>query len=279
MSKAAHSPLGQWRGRTGGQVYRVRNGQQIVSSYQPAVANPKSDAQLLQRAKFNLMTKLNALFDARLLNGYSSSKGVARAMFSKNLMPGIYAQLLDGPGERKYRANIAPVNIVFGPNKENFIKASQSVASHIQLAPAGTVARLTFTNLGGLFDVDASVARIRFVDVFGSSVFDYSEVMVDSIEGTTIANMQPTLDFSGTGVHRLYLQVLDADNSLLNDFRGGSVVNAEAGDDNVIVESGASYASSYIVGGSYYIGSVEIADNRGGSDSVASVKASKSTKE
>lgn len=258
MAKANHSPLGQWRGRTGGQVYRVRNGEQIVSAYQPAVANPKSDAQMLQRAKFNLMTKLNALFDARLLNGYSSSKGVARAAFSKKIMPKIYAQQLSGPGERKYRANITPGDIVFGPKTENFIKAGESVAAHIQLAVAGTVARLTFTTLANLFDVDDTEARIRFVDVFGASAFQYNEVMYNAIEGTVIDSVGSTMDFSGEGLHRVYLQVLVPNNSQLNDFRGENLTNEGDGGDHVVADSGAGYATAYTVGGSYYIGSVEV---------------------
>lgn len=258
MAKATFSPLNNWRGRAGGQVYRVRNGVQIVSAYQSAVANPKSDAQMLQRTKFNLMTKLNALFDARLLNGFSSSKGIARAEFSKKLMPKIYAQLLSGSGERKYRANIAPEDIVFGPKAENFIKAGESVAAHIQLAAAGTVARLTFTTLSNLFDVDSTAARIRFVDVFGASTFQYNEVMCNAIDGAVIDSVTGTMDFSGEGIHRVYMQVLVPDNSQLNNFRGEGLANEEGGGDDIMADSGASYATAFTVGGSYYIGSVEV---------------------
>lgn len=258
MSKASHSPLGQWRGKTGGQVYRVRNGEQIVSAYQPAVANPKSDAQLMQRTKFNLMTKLNALFDARLLNGYSTSKGIARTMFSKKLMPSIYATQLSIPGERKFRANILAENIVFGPNHENYFKTTETVASHIALTAPGTQARLTFTSLPSLFDADTSVAKIRFVDVFGSSTYNYSEVKCDSIEGTVIDEVGATIDFEGNGFHRVYLQVLVPNNSNLNDFRGESVDSDDVDADNVIADAGANYASNYTVGGSYYIGSIDV---------------------
>lgn len=258
MSKASHSPLGQWRGKTGGQVYRIRNGQQIVSAYQPVVANPKTDAQLMQRTRFNLMTKLNGLFDTRLLNGFSTSKGIARAMFSKKIMPYIYAQQLLGPGERKYRANIAPENIVFGPNAKNFIKPTETLASHVALTAPGTQARLTFTNLSALFDVDDTKAKIRFVDVFGSSVYGYSEVMVDAIDGTIIEGVPATLDFEGVGWHRIYMQVLAPNDSTLNNFRGESVVNEGDLGDDVVADAGASYASAFTVGGSVYIGSIEV---------------------
>lgn len=258
MSKASYSPLGQWRGRTGGQVYRVRGGVQVISAYQPAVANPKSDAQMLQRAKFNLMTKLNALFDARLLNGFGSRKGIARAAFSKKLMPKIYAQQIAGPDEIKYRANIAPADIVFGPNNENYLNESATIASHIQLAAAGTVARLTFTTLEGLFDVDPQIARIRFIDVYGSSVFDYSEVKCYDINGTQIDSVPASLDFEGAGEHRMYMQVLMPNNDALNNFHGGAVTNDPNATNEVSAESGASYASAYKVGGSIYIGSVTV---------------------
>lgn len=256
MAKASYSPLNQWRGRAGGQVYRVRNGEQIVSAYQPAVANPKSDAQMMQRAKFNLMTKLNALFPASLLNGFSSSKGIARTMFSRKIMPKINIQQFAEVGERKFIAKIAPADIVFGPNAENFIKAGESVSSHIQLAAAGTVARLTFTTLANLFDVATDVARVRFVDVYGNSPFNYIEVMSDKIDGTIIDDVAATLDFSGEGMHRMYMQVMVPNTSNLNDYRGDRVENDPESTDEVTAESRANYATAYTVGGSYYIGSV-----------------------
>lgn len=258
MAKASYCPLNQWRGRAGGQVYRVRNGEQIVSSYQPAVSNPKTDAQMLQRAKFNLMTKLNALFDARLLNGFSSNKGIARAMFSKKVMPKIYAQQLAGSGDRKYRANILPGDIVFGPSAENYIKAGESVASHIQLAAAGTVARLTFTTLANLFNAESGEARVRFVDVFGSSVTQYSKVMCNDIDGVVIDSMSNTVDFNGEGMHRVYMQVLVPNTARLNDFRGEDLANDSQGGADVLADSSADFATAFTVGGSYYIGSVEV---------------------
>lgn len=258
MSKASHSPLGQWRGKTGGQVYRVRNGAQIISVYQPSVANPKSDAQLLQRTRFNLMAKLNALFDARLLNGFSSSKGVARAMFSKKLMPKIYAQDLQGPDQKVFRANIAPENIIFGPGKENFIKSGVTITSYIQLSAAGTVARLTFTTLPNLFNVDTAVARIRFVDVYGESAFQYNEVKVNAIDGEVIDSVASTLDFAGVGVHRVYMQVLAPSNQNLGNFSGNELANDPSGNFDVVADSGADYSASLTVGGSYYLGAVDV---------------------
>ena len=258
MAKASYSPLNQWRGRAGGQVYRVRNGEQIVSAYQPAVANPKSDAQMLQRAKFNLMTKLNAIFDARLLNGYSSSKGIARAKFSKRLMSKIYSQQLASVGERKYRANIPAEEIIFGPSAENYIKEGETVAGHLTLTDGGGKITIAIATLENLFDVDATTARVRIVDVYGDSNFTYSEVMVNDINGAIIANVPAAIEFEGLGMHRIYLQVLAPNNSTLNDFHGGPVITDDDNIDGVAAESAASYATAFNVGGSVFVGSLDI---------------------
>lgn len=51
--------LGQYRGKMGGMVFRKGdNGQQVISAYQPIVKNPRSDAQMQQRAKFNLAAQV-----------------------------------------------------------------------------------------------------------------------------------------------------------------------------------------------------------------------------
>ena len=42
--------LGQFRGKVGGQVLRVVEGQQVIQNYQPVVRNPRTTAQQMQRA-------------------------------------------------------------------------------------------------------------------------------------------------------------------------------------------------------------------------------------
>lgn len=57
---------GKGSGKLGNVVLRIRRGQQIVATYNPVVANPKSKGQSDQRAKFKLMTQLAAVMDFAL---------------------------------------------------------------------------------------------------------------------------------------------------------------------------------------------------------------------
>lgn len=50
--------LGQFRGKVGGQVLRVVDGQQVIQNYQPVVRNPRTTAQEKQRAALKTMGKL-----------------------------------------------------------------------------------------------------------------------------------------------------------------------------------------------------------------------------
>lgn len=62
MGKASYSPLGQWRNKVGGQIYRIDSGEQIVSAYQPVVKNPRTESQVTNRTKFTSATRYIAGF-------------------------------------------------------------------------------------------------------------------------------------------------------------------------------------------------------------------------
>lgn len=101
MSKSTNG-LGQFRGKLGGVVYGVRNGQQIIRAYQPVVANPKSKEQRLQRAKGVLAGKLSHLITASVIVGMNGgSKSGRRAMFNKNLLDSIVSEIAVTTGDAK----------------------------------------------------------------------------------------------------------------------------------------------------------------------------------
>lgn len=56
------SVLGKKSGVIGGLMFRVVDGVQIISSYNPRKFNPRSAAQTLQRAKFTMLTKNARIF-------------------------------------------------------------------------------------------------------------------------------------------------------------------------------------------------------------------------
>lgn len=52
---------GKLSGKMGSAVFRVRNGQQVVTQYNPIVANPNTKAQQEPRSKFKLLSQLAAV--------------------------------------------------------------------------------------------------------------------------------------------------------------------------------------------------------------------------
>lgn len=59
--------VGKGSGRLGSSVFTVRGGEQIVREYTPNVANPNTDAQKAQRAKFKLLSQVAAIAANALL--------------------------------------------------------------------------------------------------------------------------------------------------------------------------------------------------------------------
>lgn len=53
---------GNLSGKMGSAVFRVRNGQQVVTQYNPVVANPNTKDQQGSRARFKLVSQLAAVF-------------------------------------------------------------------------------------------------------------------------------------------------------------------------------------------------------------------------
>ena len=84
----ATSGLGQFRGKVGSVVFRVNQGQQIASAYQPSVRNPKSNLQTAQRSKMYLASQLSKLVPREDIIGLAP-RGTARdrrAMFVTNIL-------------------------------------------------------------------------------------------------------------------------------------------------------------------------------------------------
>lgn len=85
------SIVGTGSGRLGGSVFVVRNGQQVVRVYQANVVNPKSSAQVVQRAKMKLASQLSAIFAKELTpwrrEGMVSGRNrFVSALFSKDVV-------------------------------------------------------------------------------------------------------------------------------------------------------------------------------------------------
>lgn len=94
MAKSAIG-RGQFSGRLGGDVFVVRNGQQIIRAYQPVVANPKSLPQRLQRAKGNLVGQISKITPWQILEGLGNNKVARRARFLRLALRNADALMVD----------------------------------------------------------------------------------------------------------------------------------------------------------------------------------------
>lgn len=107
----ATSGLGQFRGKVGSVVFRVSQGQQIASAYQPAVRNPKSNLQTAQRNKMHLASQLSKLVPREDIIGLAPKGSVRdrRSMFIKNIIENTTSTLTDGV----FTSSINSNNVLF----------------------------------------------------------------------------------------------------------------------------------------------------------------------
>lgn len=87
MGKSTNG-LGQFRGKVGSVVFRVNQGEQIVSAYQPVVRNPKSNLQTAQRNKLYLASQLSKLLSKEDLIGMNPAGSARdrRSLFVRNVI-------------------------------------------------------------------------------------------------------------------------------------------------------------------------------------------------
>lgn len=198
MAKANYSPLSQWKGRAGGQVYRVREGKQIVSAYQPNVTNPRSQAQLEQRAKFALMSRLSSLTPDAAIVGFGGSKANRRAKYTSNIIRNAFVRAIPDPTDPMkviMTGNIANGDLLFsiGPS----------------LIPNPNVFAISLnTGAGVQVEIDTTLAlsEIMLIDVFGESQTagvdeKYVSIFHRAVPQADFAEVQA---FEGVGYHRLY---------------------------------------------------------------------------
>lgn len=103
MGKSTNGIFGNWWGRTGNIVGRVRQGRTILSVYQPNVANPQTNAQMATRMRFTSLTRAFSALSSvvrlgfRDLDGYEHgtyfSAAVGYNMRRDGLFTGTYPSL------------------------------------------------------------------------------------------------------------------------------------------------------------------------------------------
>lgn len=120
MGKTAFNPLSQWRGRVGGQVYKVVNGQQVVVPYSGASNKSNTIAQQAVRARFALAGKLSKIVPPEILAGLNGSKIDRRS----NFVSGIIRRSVISTVENGLQASIDAPNVVFSKGDVVFVDLS-----------------------------------------------------------------------------------------------------------------------------------------------------------
>lgn len=170
MAKSTNG-LGQFRGKLGGAVFAVNAGEQIVRQYQPQVTNPRTSAQLTQRAKMNLTGKLSAIVRNSAIMALGINSRERRSVFTSNILRNATVAI-DGT---KYTAAIAPENIVF--SKGNSVPVVTLTATFVE----GSIT-ITATKASGVSEERYNRSGMRYVvlglsTVTGEYDFSYSGVL------------------------------------------------------------------------------------------------------
>lgn len=98
------------RGRQGNNVFSVQNGTQVLKQYNPAVANPRTPAQQLQRVKFALVGKISSCTPSTALAGLNGGSERSRRAAFVSKMLGITTADATATG---YQARALLANFIF----------------------------------------------------------------------------------------------------------------------------------------------------------------------
>ena len=86
MGKTDFNGLSQWTGRIGGLVFKVVNGKQVITPYKREVFNPRTEAQMTNRAKFALAGMISKIVPKEVLVGMSPDRRSRRPLFTSNIV-------------------------------------------------------------------------------------------------------------------------------------------------------------------------------------------------
>lgn len=127
--------IGTIAGKAGSMVFsKGPDGSTIMRAYQPQVANPRSDAQMNQRAKVVLTGKLSKIIPAGAISGLmQGTKLKNRSRFTKQLLK--LASVTTSDGVKT--ASVPPQDIIFS---EGIVPMTATVGTVTLTATTATVA-------------------------------------------------------------------------------------------------------------------------------------------
>lgn len=171
---------GALRGRQGNNVFSIQNGTQVVKAYQPVVSNPRTELQMLQRAKFSLAGKLSSDTPNEAIYGMrGASKRDRRGSFVSSIVnSAIASTLADG-----FSASIRFADIIFSQGAVPRYSPIALVAAS-RSEQSDRVINASFPAMSVPNDAPSGYGELIVVGVFDSntSPLDRLQVAVRSLD-------------------------------------------------------------------------------------------------
>lgn len=161
---------GKISGKMGSAVFRVRNGAQVVTQYNPIVKNPDTAGQQEARAKFKLLSQLGAIMES----GFGTMAVTKRAGKSAPTQRNAFMQL-NYPLVAVDMSSDTPERAKIEMDKVQLTKSARPLGEIDQLGNGVAVS-----------EIPSEVRTVRFVQV---SYREFSEV--DSTTGSFIIKVRP----------------------------------------------------------------------------------------
>lgn len=219
--------VGNFRGRVGGLVYSKGEGaENYVRAYQPQVLNPKTESQVDQRAKMNLIGRLSEITPKSVLVGMGGSGRMRRSAFNSNLLK---MAIIDRSAPGIVSAQINPEDIVFS-------RGSEALSANVSTAPTVTATQVSLgltlndSTLANKYGERIVVAVIDPEDKGGYSFLRTAEVVFENTTAVTI-----TVPFGTTiatesmvAVYRLPFMLSEAGQSMVTEGLSNNTTNIVA---------------------------------------------------
>ena len=170
---------GKLSGKMGSAVFRVREGQQVITQYNPIVKNPNSEGQQAQRAKFKLMSQLAAI----MASGFGTMSVTTRKAKGKPSQRNAFSQLnfplvevssdnqsttatiaMDKLKLTSSFRDLPPLNLTSSSGEKMFTVAMSGISSDV------TTLRLVVVEYSGTDMTQASIFKIQDVPVSNGSL-------------------------------------------------------------------------------------------------------------
>ena len=176
--------IGSGRGKAGNLVFsKGENGETIARAYQPQVKNPRTEAQILQRAKMNVVGQFSGMSSANLLAplGMGSARK-NRSEFCRHLLGVTSSEMVNGNAIAKF----APADVKFSKGFEP-IRTTLEVGTLTANTLTLTVTPVNFPS--DLLDVYGERYVVGVLDNSTNSLYDsigYLDHIVTSDAAQTV---------------------------------------------------------------------------------------------